>query len=207
MPIKDFWCYHEAQKMALERLQKEWEPPAVPCATPMTTFLNKRIHLPLSNVYHPHVIHKHLKTEWIPQRRLCSKYNLQLNDLHVLMPRNLYQYGAQKANTGEKTWHNTLCASYPVRNIWGKKDYLKTPKVHDVLLKYGGPEVSMEEHSLFEKKTFSQKINPTCGVNAKKLDNFQTAFYIEMPQSKLRIGNLDPKRYQMRQKKKEPFIF
>lgn len=205
MPIKDIWCYHEAQKNVLERLKKEWEPPAVPCTTPMTAFLKKRMFVPISNVCPANSNPKQLKIHRIPQQRPCANYNLQLNDLHVIMPKNMYQYGVQKKNPGENTWHNTLCASYPVRNIWGKRDYLKTPKVHDVLLQYGGPEASIGEPSIV--KTFSQKINPTDEVKVKKFDNPQKTFYIQMPQSKLRIGNLDPKRYHMQQKKKEPFIF
>ncbi|XP_056382646.1 uncharacterized protein LOC130276792 [Hyla sarda] len=202
MPMKDIWCYSEAQKNVLERFQKEWEPPAVPCATPMTTFLKKRICEPISNVHPAHSNPKHLNSDEIPQRRLCASYNLQLNDLHVPTTRNIYQNGMQKIIPGGKTWHNELCASDPVRNILGKRDYLKTPKVHDILLKYGGPEASTVKPTLLTRKTLPEKIIPTYEVNVKNTKNL---FF--MPQNKLRVGNLHPKRYHMQQKKKVPFIF
>ncbi|XP_077319721.1 uncharacterized protein LOC143942343 [Lithobates pipiens] len=203
--MKDPWWYHKAQKNVFERLQKDWDPPAAPCVTPMTSFLKRRIEAVVQSQHPDHSYSNFIKVNKIQQWRLCTSYNLQLNDLNALMLKNKCQDGVNNFETGKKTVHDGVCVSYTMKKSMTKSDRLRTPKVHPVVLQYKGPQTCYEDTLPFIKKAFSQKLSHTSKVNRKTLSNSHKTFYIDMPQSRLRVGNLEPKKSQTQQKRKEIF--
>ncbi|CAH2326135.1 Hypothetical predicted protein [Pelobates cultripes] len=203
MSRRNSWNYPEVQKNILPRFEKEWQPPTAPRSTPMTCFSKKKSAVKLPLLKEEPTNFKESKKNRVQEVRLCYRYNLQINDLNAL--RNKLHERVKVPLPKPKPTRNGF-VTYAVHQV--ARTFAKTPKMHAVVLQYGGPEVSNVGVPFFIEKGLFKEKNPihlNIGHNSSTVEK---TFHIEMPQNRLRVGNLGPGKWQtelLKLKKKDIF--
>ncbi|KAE8606815.1 hypothetical protein XENTR_v10010881 [Xenopus tropicalis] len=192
MSWKHQWDYHEAQTSIIERLHKEWTPPAAPCATPSTSLATKRNGTLVPNCEEEKSKPKKLKCDKVQQMRRCYTYNLQMNESHIFLSQKSCQ-DVRMHELKAKLTQVRLQKNNALSNSGVKREIIKPSELHYTVFQYSGPDRSHSGTTLVFKRAYPQKAHLMSSAHSNRLKDSPKPFHLELPQCHLRVGNVVPR--------------
>lgn len=199
------WDYYQVQQMVRRRLEREWEPPAAPCVTPIIGLLEKQNGSLSTYSEKSSISDVPKKSKGTQQLKLCYTHICQLPDMKL--PETVSQTKIRFCPKWNKISGNSRKKTMLVPFV-GQMNLPESQGVSVIFLHYDGPEHCHRRIPAVFQEASNLKEHTRIGINPNLIHVFgKSTFHIELPELTLKVGTLASEQYLQHHMKKKRDLF